>query len=127
MMPRFAALSIEEISRRIRLGSGFSEEPAPLCSVRRCVTTLRLRSDRRTVCRARLAADFVLAIFSKATGRAGSWSNAVLSSQQGTLVSRARSSNIRLFESSKFQAPTSGEALKINFQQPGSGAAVFEF
>src|SRR5882724_2445698 len=68
MMPRFAALSIEEISRRIRLGSGFSEEPAPLCSVRRCVTTLRLRSDRRTVCRARLAADFVLAIFLKQRG-----------------------------------------------------------
>src|SRR4029077_11983388 len=30
--------------------------------LRKCVTTLRLRSDRFTVCRARLAADFVLAI-----------------------------------------------------------------
>jgi hypothetical protein len=30
--------------------------------VRRCVTTLRLRSDRFNVWRARLAADFVLAI-----------------------------------------------------------------
>ena len=30
--------------------------------LRKCVTTLRLRIDRFTVCRARLAADFVLAI-----------------------------------------------------------------
>ena len=126
-MPRFAALSIEEISRRIRLGSGLSEEPALLCRVRRCVTTLRLRSDRRTVCRARLAADFVLAIFSKATGRAGSRTDNTLSSRHGMLVSRARNSNIRLFESSKFQAPTSREAPKINFQQPGLRALVFEF
>src|SRR5438874_13219838 len=41
---------------------GISEERTCFCVVRRCVTTLRLRSVRLTLWRARLAADLVLAI-----------------------------------------------------------------
>ncbi len=62
MIPRLAALSIAEISARICSGLGVCVERTAFCIVRRRVTTLRLWSDRFTVCRARLAADFVLAI-----------------------------------------------------------------
>lgn len=62
MIPRLAALSIAEISARIRFTSGFSEECVLFCIFRKRVTTLRLRSDRFKVWRARLAADLVLAI-----------------------------------------------------------------
>jgi len=62
MMPRFAALSISEMTLRIPFKLGTSEERVCFCIVRRRVTTLRLRSDRFNVWRARLAADFVLAI-----------------------------------------------------------------
>src|SRR5881392_2574697 len=41
---------------------GISEERTCFCIVRRCVTTLRLRSERFNVWRVRLAADLVLAI-----------------------------------------------------------------
>ncbi len=62
MIPRLAALSIAEMTARICSVFGVSEERACFCIVRRRVTTLRLRSDRFSVWRARLAADFVLAI-----------------------------------------------------------------
>ncbi len=65
MIPRLAALSIAEISARTCSGSGVCTERTVLCIVRRCVTTLRLRSDRFTVWRARLAADLVFAIVIK--------------------------------------------------------------
>jgi hypothetical protein len=73
MIPRLAALSIAEISARICSGLGVCAERTVFCIVRRPVTTLRLRSDRFTVWRARLAADFVLAIVKqKSCGRARS-------------------------------------------------------
>jgi hypothetical protein len=62
MIPRLAALSIAEMTARICSVFGASEERACFCIVRKRVTTLRLRSDRFSVWRARLAADFVLAI-----------------------------------------------------------------
>jgi hypothetical protein len=62
MIPRLAALSIAEMTARICSVFGVSEERACFCIVRKRVTTLRLRSDRFSVWRARLAADFVLAI-----------------------------------------------------------------
>ena len=62
MIPRLAALSIAEISVRTCSGLGVCMERTVFCIVRRRVTTLRLRSDRFTVWRARLAADFVFAI-----------------------------------------------------------------
>ena len=62
MMPRFAALSIAEITARMPSKLDTSEERACFCIVRRRVSTLRLRSDRFNVWRARLTADFVLAI-----------------------------------------------------------------
>jgi hypothetical protein len=62
MIPRLAALSIAETRARICSGLAVCEEPAVFCIVRRRVRTLRLRSDRFTVWRARLAADLVLAI-----------------------------------------------------------------
>jgi hypothetical protein len=62
MIPRLAALSIAEMTARICSVFGVSEERACFCIVRRRVTTLRLRSDRFSVWRARLAADLVLAI-----------------------------------------------------------------
>src|SRR6266480_310915 len=65
MIPRLAALSIAEISARTCSGSGVCTERTVFCIVRRCVTTLRLRSDRFTVWRARLAADLVFAIVIK--------------------------------------------------------------
>ena len=63
MIPRFAALSIAEITARIPSKLGISEERTCFCIVRKRVTTLRLRSERFNVWRERLAADFVLAIF----------------------------------------------------------------
>jgi hypothetical protein len=65
MIPRLAALSIAEISARTCSGPGACTERTVFCIVRRCVTTLRLRSDRFTVWRARLAADLVFAIVIK--------------------------------------------------------------
>ena len=62
MIPRLAALSIAEINARIWSVLGVSAERACFCIVRRRVTTLRLRSDRFNVWRARLVADLVLAI-----------------------------------------------------------------
>ena len=63
MMPRFAALSTAEINSRTPVASAV---PVPLetclCILRRRVSTLRLRSERRAVWRARLPADFVLAM-----------------------------------------------------------------
>jgi hypothetical protein len=65
MIPRLAALSIAEISARTCSGPGVCAERTVFCIVRRCVTTLRLRSDRFTVWRVRLAADLVFAIVIK--------------------------------------------------------------
>ena len=65
MIPRLAALSIAEISVRTCSGLGVCTERTVFCIVRRCVTTLRLRSDRFTVWRARLEADLVFAIVIK--------------------------------------------------------------
>jgi len=65
MIPRLEALSIAEISVRTCSGLGVCTERTVFCIVRRCVTTLRLRSDRFTVWRARLAADLVFAIVIK--------------------------------------------------------------
>ena len=62
MIPRLAALSIAAMAARICSALGFSEERTWLWIVRSRVTTLRLRSDRFKVWRARLAADLVLAI-----------------------------------------------------------------
>src|SRR5438067_13312726 len=62
MIPRFAALSIAEITARIPSKLGISEERTCFCIVRRRVTTLRLRSERFNVWRVRLAADLVLSI-----------------------------------------------------------------
>ena len=62
MIPRLAALSIAAIAARICSALGFSEERNWLWMVRSRVTTLRLRSDRFNVWRARLAADLVLAM-----------------------------------------------------------------
>jgi hypothetical protein len=62
MIPPLAALSMAEINARICSGFGVCAERTVFCIVRRRVTTLRLRSDRFTVWRARLAADFVFAI-----------------------------------------------------------------
>ena len=67
MIPRFAALSIAEISVRIWSASGFSVERAAFCIVRKRVTALRFRSVRLIFWRDRLAADFVLAIGDKTT------------------------------------------------------------
>src|SRR5581483_1522603 len=72
MIPRLAALSIAEIIARIWSGLDVCAERTVFCIVRRSVTTLRLRSDRFIVCRARLAADLVLAIVLKNCGRARS-------------------------------------------------------
>ena len=65
MIPRLAALSIAEISARTCSGPGVCTERTLFSIVRRPVTTLRLRSDRFSVWRARLAADFVFAIVIK--------------------------------------------------------------
>ena len=62
MIPRFAALSIAEVTARIWSGWALCEECTCFCILRKRVTTLLLRSERFNVCRARLAADFVLAI-----------------------------------------------------------------
>src|SRR5205809_6396739 len=62
MIPRLAALSIAEINPRICSALGLCVERTCFCMVRKRVTTLRLRSDRFNVWRARLVADLVLAI-----------------------------------------------------------------
>ncbi len=62
MIPRLAALSMAETSARICSGLGVCAERTVFCIVRRRVTTLRLRTDRFIVWRARFAADLVLAI-----------------------------------------------------------------
>jgi hypothetical protein len=62
MIPRLAALSIAEISERISSVLGACAERTPFCIFRRPVTTLRFRSVRFTLWRARLAADLVFAI-----------------------------------------------------------------
>jgi hypothetical protein len=62
MIPRLAALSIAEIRERIGSLLGGCVECTPFCIVRKPVKTLRLRSVRFTVWRARLAADLVFAI-----------------------------------------------------------------
>src|SRR5262249_13643143 len=73
MIPRLAALSIAETKARICSWLAVCPERTVFCIVRRRVTTLRFRSDRFSVCRARLAADFVLAIGNqKLRGRARS-------------------------------------------------------
>ena len=64
-MPRFAALSIAEMTARICSGLGVCSERTGFSIVRRRVRTLRLRSDRFTVWRARLEADLVFAIVIK--------------------------------------------------------------
>jgi hypothetical protein len=60
-MPRFAALSMAERSAVISVGFA-SASLARLLKVRMRVTTLRFLSERLSVWRARLAADFVFAI-----------------------------------------------------------------
>lgn len=62
MIPRLAALSIAEIKARISSALDDPFEPAPFSIVRKRASALRLRSVRFDVCRARLAADLVLAI-----------------------------------------------------------------
>ena len=62
MIPRLAALSIAEIKARISSALDDPFEPAPFSIVRKRPSALRLRSVRFDVWRARLAADFVLAI-----------------------------------------------------------------
>src|SRR5947209_7605655 len=62
MIPRLAALSTAAIAARICSALGLSEERSCLCIVRSRVMTLRLRTDRFKVWRARLAADLVLAM-----------------------------------------------------------------
>src|SRR5687768_17309078 len=80
MMPRLAALSIAEIMAWTFFASGFASVPErPFCILRRRVRTLRLRRERTLVWRARLEADFVLAI-GRNCERGGSW--------QGRTVSR---------------------------------------
>src|SRR4029079_3536318 len=67
-MPRLSALSIAEMRALISL-AGASALAARLLNVRTRLKTRRLRSARRSVWRARLAADFVLAMRSKKYGR----------------------------------------------------------
>lgn len=71
MIPRLAALSIAETRARICSGLDVCAERTVFCIVRRPVRTLRLRSDRFAVCRARLAADVVLAIVLTKLGEPG--------------------------------------------------------
>src|SRR5436305_14698790 len=62
MTPFLAALSIAEIAARICSGVRSGAKRICFCRLRRCVLTLRLWTARLSVCRARLAADLVLAI-----------------------------------------------------------------
>jgi len=62
MIPRLAALSIAEISARSSSAVGFPATRTRLWSERSRVRTLRLWTERAIDCRARLVADFVLAI-----------------------------------------------------------------
>ena len=63
MIPRLAALSIAEINARTFSASALSPVRAPFCMVRNRLRPPRLRNDRFEVCRVRLAADFVFAMF----------------------------------------------------------------
>ena len=65
MIPRLAALSIAEMTRRISSAFGAGAERIGFCRLRRCALTLRFRSARLCVWRERLAADLVLAIADK--------------------------------------------------------------
>src|ERR1044072_9644186 len=67
MMPRLAALSMAEIIAWTSFAAGFAPPAAGMlfCIRRRRVRTLRLRRERRVVCRARLEADRVLAMIRK--------------------------------------------------------------
>ncbi len=71
-IPRFAALSIAEIMERTSPASRCSVPASFLPMLRNRVRTLRLRSVRTVVWRARLPADFVLAMGSGNCERAGS-------------------------------------------------------
>src|SRR5262245_45557392 len=62
MIPRLAALSIAEMTRRTSSAFGVAVERVRFCRLRRRALTLRFRSARLCVWRERLAADFVLAI-----------------------------------------------------------------
>src|SRR5712691_6934587 len=62
MIPRLAALSIDEMTRRISSAFAAGAERIGFCRLRRCALTLRFRSARLCVWRERLAADLVLAI-----------------------------------------------------------------
>jgi hypothetical protein len=62
MMLRFAALSIAEINARIPFASAAVALVTFFAMLRRRVRTLRFRKARFVVCRARLAADLVLAM-----------------------------------------------------------------
>ena len=62
MMPRLAALSIAEMYKPILFGSGCAAEVELFCIPRSRVITLRFRRVRAAIWRARLAADFVLAM-----------------------------------------------------------------
>src|ERR1043166_8567936 len=103
MMPRLAALSIAEIIACTSLASGF--EPGaetPFCILRRRVSTLRLRSERTVVWRARFEADLVLAIWKlEISERGGSW-------RAGT-VSRPRS----CAAGGKLRAPAEVRLLRL--------------
>jgi hypothetical protein len=65
MTPRLAALSIAEISAWISGALGFPAARVRLWRLRSRARTLRLCIERAMLCRARLAADFVLAIGKK--------------------------------------------------------------
>src|SRR6476620_4157967 len=84
MMPRLAALSMAEIIAWTSLPSGFAPPAAGMlfCIPRRRVRTLRLRRERRVVCRARLEADRVLAMIQKIVRRGGSRRATQLSTRQ---------------------------------------------
>ena len=73
MMPRLAALSMAEMNSPTSFASGVVAEPERFFIPRRRDRTLRLRRERPAIWRARLAADFVLAIvFALDGGRGGS-------------------------------------------------------
>src|SRR5881628_1861110 len=80
MTPPLAALSMAEMRSRTLFASAATAERRLRCMVRRRLRTLLLRSERFNVWRARLAADFVLAIaYSKNCGRGRSRSRLRLS------------------------------------------------
>src|SRR3954471_16251248 len=84
MRPGLAALSMAEIIAWSSFASGFAPPAAGMlfCIPRRRVRTLRLRRERRVVCRARLEADRVLAMIRKLVRRGGSRRATHLSTRQ---------------------------------------------